>query len=446
MGLSGRFVIYGLRESNSDVVDPILTLGPAMSPIEVQPLGLIMGQWGEEVTELLHDREFILLGVTSFLSVTGVSLVSPALPTIANSLGVSDSQIGLVVTAYTLPAIFILPFSGFLADTIGRRRVMGAGSFFVGLGGLLAVLSNSFYVLLAGRVVQGVGYAGVMPLIVALLGDLYDDNKETEAQGLRSSFNKVGSILWPVLGGALAALSWNNVFLVYLLFFPLALLLWLDIPQLETDEETVAEYMRSLSHIVEQPRIAIYLSIGFVRFFLKYSFYTYLPLLLVTRFSVGSAAVGRYMAVLGVGGILSAATSGLFAAKFRKTSTIIASILAIGAVTLVIAVTRSLVVTLLAVALVGMADSLMGPLQKSLLTQNVQQAHRAGVVTMNSVVQNIGKTLAPVMIGAILFIDSLIWLYLVAALSFASALGFRVARSFVQGRGPICTSPESEPT
>ena len=395
-----------------------------------------MSQWGEEVTELLHDRVFFLLAVTSFLSVTGVSLLSPALPTISNALGVSDSQIGLVVTAYTLPAIFILPFSGFLADNVGRRRVMGIGCLLVGLGGLIGVLSNSFRLLLAGRVVQGVGYAGVMPLTVALLGDLYDSNKETEAQGLRTSFNKIGGILWPVVGGTLAVVSWNHVFLAYLLFLPLAPLLWYAVPRFDTERETVANYMRSLAHIVEQPRLALALAIGFVRFFLKYSFFTYLPLLLVSRFSIGAAAVGTYMAALGAGGILSAASAGLFDERFRKISTIAASIFAIGVVTLAIAVTGSAIVTIAAVLLVGMADSLVGPLQKSLLTQHVDEAHRAGVVTLNSVVQNAGKTLAPVVIGAILFLDDLIWLYVVAALSVTSAIALRVVRS---------TIPEDEP-
>lgn len=387
-----------------------------------------MGKWSEEVKELLYDRVFLLLGLTSFLSVTGVSLISPALPTISESLSVSESQIGLVVTAYTLPAVFILPFSGFLADNFGRKHVMGVGGLFVGLGGLIGFLSNSFYVLLAARVVQGIGYAGVMPLTVALLGDLYEDTKETEAQGVRTSFNKVGSILWPIAGGLLAAISWNNVFVVYLLFFPLSVLIWYGVPQVNDDSEDAEQYLKSLKHIVERPRIATFISMGFVRFFVKYSFFTYLPLLLASRFSIGSATVGTYMAALGVGGILSAATSGLFDQRFRKTSLIIASITAIGVVTLVIAFTGNLILTIAAVMLVGLADSLMGPLQKSLLTQNIDEDHRAGVVTLNSTIQNVAKTLAPAVIGVLLFLDDLVWLYLVTALSLTSALAFLLAR------------------
>lgn len=119
--------------------------------------------------------------------------------------------------------------------------------------------------------------------------------------------------------------------------------------------------MRSLTHIVERPRVAMYLPIGFVRFFVKYSFLTYLPLVLASRFSIGSAGVGEFMAAFGVGGMLSAASSGVFDEKLDKISTVIGSIFVIGAVTMVIAYTANVFVTIGAMVLIGIADSLMGP-------------------------------------------------------------------------------------
>lgn len=391
-----------------------------------------MTRWSEEVTELLEDKEFLILAFTSFLSITGVSLISPALPTISQSLTVDQSRIGLVITAYTLPAIFILPFSGFLADNFGRKQVMTTGSLIIGIGGVIGFMSNDFRLLLAARVAQGIGYAGVMPLTVALLGDLYDNNMETEAQGMRSVFNRVGGILWPVVGGFLAAVSWNNVFVVYLLFFPLSIIIWRGIPRVNRHQEKATDYARSLTHIVERPRVAIYISIGFVRFFIKYSFFTYLPLLLVSRFSIGSTLVGQYMAVLSLGGLVSAATSGLFGEKFRKFNIIVITLFMTGVVTLSIAFSNYLITTLLAVALVGMADSLMGPLQKSLLTQSVDGDHRVGVVTLNSVSQNIAKTVAPVLTGSLLFLDDQVWLYIVVTVSFFSTLAYLLIRPVVQ--------------
>lgn len=387
-----------------------------------------MSQWYGEVRDLLYDPVFLLLGFTSFLAITGVSLLSPALPLIADSLSIAQSRIGLIVTAFTLPAIFVLPFTGFLADTFGRRSVMSTGCLLVGVGGLVGFLSTDFRLLLGSRVIQGIGYTGVMPMTVALLGDLYDGNEESEAQGLRTTFNKVGGIVWPVVGGALAAISWNFVFATYLLFIPLAGALWYGVPRLSTDDEDLSDYARSLAHIVERPRVAMYVSIGFVRFFVLYSFLTYLPLLLMARFEVGPASVGRYVAAIGVGGMITASASGLVAEKFEKTSAIIASFFVIGAIALVILETDSLILTLGAVVCYGLVDSIVGPLHKSLLTHSVDSDHRAGVVTFNSVLQSVGKTLAPLVVGTLFFLGEWIWLPVVAAMTLVSASVYFVAR------------------
>lgn len=387
-----------------------------------------MDRWGEEVERLLQDRAFLLLGLTSFVSITGVTLISPALPAIADGLAVEESRIGLVVTAFTLPAIFILPLSGFVADNFGRRRIMSAGCLCIGLGGLVGYFAPGFGWLLAGRVLQGVGYAGVMPLTVTLIGDLYEGNEESEAQGLRTSSIKAGSVLWPVVGGALAAVAWNDVFLAYLLFVPLAGLLWVGLPTVATEQEGAAEYAQSLAHIAERPHVAMFLSIGFVRFFLLYAFLTYLPLLLTSRYAIGSGAVGPYVAVLGVGGMISATTSGLFDQRFRKTSTIVASFFLIGVASLVVLSVGHFVVAVVAVLLVGLAESLVGPLHHSLVTQHVDEEHRAGIVTLNSVIQNVGKTVAPVALGAVLFLGDHAWLYGAAALAFVGGAGLLLAR------------------
>lgn len=388
-----------------------------------------MGQWSSEVEKLLQDRVFLLVGFTSFLLMTSVPLISPALPAIADSLSVSRSRVGLVITAFTLPAIFILPFSGFLADNLGRKHVMSAGCLLVALGGLIGFLSDSFFWLLGGRVVQGIGYTGVMPLTVTFIGDLYEGALEDEAQGLRTSSIKVGGVVWPVLGGALAAIAWNDVFLAYLLFVPLAPLLWYGLPDRSVHHENAGNYLQALSHIAERPRVAVYLSIGFVRFFLLYSYFTYLPLLLTTRFSIGPSAVGNYVAALGVGGILSAATAGIFAERFRKFTVILTSISLIGVLSIGLAATGNVLLSITAVTLVGMSESLVGPLHKSLLTQNVDEDHRAGIVTLNSVLQNAGKTTAPILIGSIMFLDDLVWLYAVAAVSFVSAIAYFFVRN-----------------
>lgn len=379
-----------------------------------------MEKWFSDVKELLADRLFFLLIFSSFLCITGVTMISPALPTIAEGLSVTESQIGLLITAFTLPAIFILPFSGYLSDNFGRNIVMAAGSFLIGFGSLLAFFTNDFNQLILFRIIQGIGQAGVMPLTVALIGDIYNGSKQTQAQGLRGTSNKVGSILWPIIGGLIAGMGWSNIFLVYVLFIPLGLVAYFKIPSKKEDSKNPFQYMKGMKSVIGRPKIAAYLFLGFVRMFVKFSIITYIPLLLASRYSLSAGIIGGYMALRGVGGFVSSSSAGLFDERFGKIKPIAIAFSVIGFASLLVAFTESSIIVITMLLAYGFMDSLFSALHKSLLNESVGDSYRTGLMTTNSLAQNIGSTAAPLVIGAILFINSEIWLYLIAILLLTS--------------------------
>ncbi|MDY6766199.1 MAG: MFS transporter [Candidatus Nanohaloarchaea archaeon] len=161
----------------------------------------------ENAEDIVRDQRFYLPVLASVVSLSGISLLAPALPAIAGGLSLPDQQVGLLITSFTLPAVVILPFAGFLADRFGRNRVLGAGCVILGAAGFLTAFVDGLAMVLLLRAVQGGGYALVMPVTVAVLGDVYSAEQETAAQGLRTSINKVGKMGWLVLGGADALLS-----------------------------------------------------------------------------------------------------------------------------------------------------------------------------------------------------------------------------------------------
>lgn len=383
-----------------------------------------MQQWLSDLKTLSKDETFVFLAFTSAMCITGVTLISPALPAIAEGVSVTESEIGLLVTAFTLPAIFILPFSGFLADNLGRNKVMGAGALFIGIGGISAFFAESFHQLLLLRFMQGVGQAGVMPLTVALIGDLYNGSKQTQAQGMRGSFNKIGSISWPVVGGLLAALSWNNVFLVYSLFIPVGIIAYFKMPSNVKETRSPLSYMKGMKSVVERPKIATYLFLGFVRMFVKFSIITYIPILLTSRYSFSAGLIGGYMALRGIGGFISSSSAGLFDEKFGKQKPIVASFSVIALASLLVAMTDVKEIVVLMLLVYGFMDSMFSALHKSLLNQSVGDEHRTGLMTTNSLAQNIGSTAAPLAVGSLLYLNSEIWLYIIAALSITGALAF----------------------
>lgn len=383
-----------------------------------------MSDWLSDLKELSDDKTFVFLAFTSAMCITGVTLISPAIPAIAEGVNVSESEIGLIITAFTLPSIFILPFSAYLSDNFGRNNVMSLGCLLIGFGGIAAFFASDLNTLLISRIIQGAGMAGVMPLTVAVIGDLYTGPKEAAAQGLRATSNKIGSILWSVVGGFLVAFGWNSVFLIYAVFIPLGIVAYFKAPSNVGENRKPLEYVKDMSSAVKKPKIAAYLSLGFARMFNKYAVITYVPILLTQRYGLTAATIGFFMAIRGIGGMSSSSLAGLIDEKVGKTRAIVTAFLSMGALTITVALTDSMWIVVGMLLLYGLMDSLFSSLHKSLLNHNISDSRRTGLINANSLMQNAGATLAPVVVGSILFINSEIWLYMITAVSALAATLF----------------------
>lgn len=151
------------------------------------------------------------------------SLISPALPDLADDLGVSRGVIGLVQGAVAVPGIFLAIFIGYLADLRGRRFVAIFSLLMFGVGGVLGFFARSFWPLVVVRAVQGVGTSGILSLGVVVIGDLWPPGLERRRMlGINSSAITMTGLVAPIIGGTLAAGGVYRPFLVYALAFPLA--------------------------------------------------------------------------------------------------------------------------------------------------------------------------------------------------------------------------------
>jgi hypothetical protein len=121
------------------------------------------------------------------MGVMAVALLSPALPEIMDHFGISKVEIGLLVTAYTLPGVFMAIFIGVLADRLGRKQVLVPCIFLFGIAGGACIFSPDFHTLLILRVFQGIGGAGLVTLSITLIGDYFHGLERAEAMGLNAS-------------------------------------------------------------------------------------------------------------------------------------------------------------------------------------------------------------------------------------------------------------------
>ncbi|CAJ49410.1 MFS transporter [Bordetella avium] len=167
-----------------------------------------------------------------FMQALDTTIINTALPSMADSLGVSALEMQPVVVAYTLTMALLTPASGWLSDRFGSRRVYFASILLFVLGSLFCAGAQSLPQLIAARVVQGVGGAMLLPVgrlavLRAIRGEAY-----VAALAMISIAGQVGPIVGPSLGGwFVQSLSWHAIFLINLPVGALGLLgVWKFMP------------------------------------------------------------------------------------------------------------------------------------------------------------------------------------------------------------------------
>jgi EmrB/QacA subfamily drug resistance transporter len=175
--------------------------------------------------------------LASSLAFIDGSVLNVALPAIGRAFQAGTAEVQWVINAFMLPLSALLLLGGAAGDRYGRRKVMLLGIALFTAASVLCAAAPSLAVFLAGRVLQGLGAAMLMPNSLAILSSAFTGEKRGRAVGAWAAAGAIAGALAPLLGGWLVdGVGWPYIFLVNVPIAAGAIALgWLCVPESEND-------------------------------------------------------------------------------------------------------------------------------------------------------------------------------------------------------------------
>ena len=284
------------------------------------------------------------------------------LPLIGTELGLSYSQIGLIMTCqYIASAVANVP-GGVLVDTVGRKGLLMAISlFWVGFPYLLIGFTHTYGMLLVCIALVGFGNALWHPTAIPTLGQRYPDRKGL-VLSLHGMGGNVGDAIAPlVMGAALAILSWREVVIlnvapglvVALLMFAFLGTIKLGAKKTHAEGQSLGQYWGQLKVLLHN-RALVLLSVGSsFRTMTQSALLTFLPVYLAHDLGYSPAWVGACLFALQAAGFAAAPVAGHMSDRVGRKQILMGSMLTSGVVLVMMAFAGGSPVFIFLIAVLG---------------------------------------------------------------------------------------------
>lgn len=376
---------------------------------------------------LYKNRNIYLIFANTLAGIISVSVLVPALPVIAREFSLSQKEIGLLITSYTLPGVLFGLFMGVFADKFGRKALMVPSLLLFGVSGGAIYWLDDFFWINVFRFVQGIGGAILPSISTVLIGDLFHEGIRMRVMGLNAVVLSFGTAFFPFFGGMLATSSWNAPFLVFWAALPLALAVafFLEEPPRKKHAH-MGVYFRAARNYIFTRRSLLVFATGTAIFILLYGgILTYLTLYMDERFKLPPFKIGLIIASASIATALFSIFSHRLLAMMGAQRMIAAGFVMFGVTFFLILAADSGNALFLPIFIFGGAMGMTIPLLQNIVTQLSPMEYRGLMSSLMGTLIRLGQTLGPMLFAIVLYFGPLrlvFWVCGVSSIILAAAL------------------------
>lgn len=394
-----------------------------------------------------NDKSWAIVALASvpLIMTLGNSMLIPVLPVMEEKIPISKVQSSYIITVYSIVAIFCIPIAGYLSDRFGRKKVMIPALIITALGGLIAGLAawkmtNPFAVIIIGRILQGIGASGAMPIVFPFVGDMFRREEEVSATlGVIETSNTVGKVLSPILGAGLMAIVWYIPFFAIPIFCVISILLiiFLIKKEVERDGMKFATYWGIIRETFQAHKrwlIAIFI-IGAIFMFILFGFLFYLSNILEEKHKIFGVKKGLLLAIPLLSLSIASYVTGKkikHDVKLMKWIIFVGTILA-GASVAIIAMGQHFAFLLVLFFICGAGIGIALPCLDAMLTNSLEKEVLGAITSIYSAMRFIGVAAGPPVIALLMKEDVL---YIVALFTSLALITSFISFKFIKPEAP----------
>lgn len=365
----------------------------------------------------------LALASVPLIMTLGNSMLIPILPLLEKKLSISKVQSSYIITVYSIVTIIFIPLSGYLSDRFGRKMVIVPALILTGVGGLISgfaawKMNQPYIVVLIGRILQGIGASGAMPVVLPLVSDMFDDEEKASATlGIIETSNTIGKVLSPILGATLTALIWFLPFFsipVLSLISLLLIIFFIKKPEEEQEETFKFQvYWTQIKTVFKEHKrwlLAIF-SIGAIVMFILFGFLFYASTVLEEQYHFKGVTKGFLLAIP----LFALASTSFITGKIIKNDMkkmkwiIVIGIAIAGTITIAIPFAKHYIFLLAIFFICGTGIGMTLPCLDTLISENIEKEVRGSVTSFYSAMRFLGVATGPPII-ALLMKTSLYWI------------------------------------
>ncbi|MHB8074965.1 MFS transporter [Desulfosporosinus fructosivorans] len=264
-----------------------------------------------------RNKIVLLLGLAGFIVMADNWVVSPILPAISQNLDIDISSAGLLISAYMIPfGIFQIIF-GPLADRYGKKQVITSAMILFTVATGLCALGTSLTSLSIFRALTGVFAASVMPISLALIGDMFPIKERQGAIGTFMGISFLGQGLSMAIGGTIAYfLNWRGVFGVYAILAVIpTLLLIKNYKLLPSEKHPDSKLFAPYAKLLGTSRSLYTYIIVLLEGLLIIGSFSYAGVYIAKTYGFNYLYIGLIMTAFGIMSVIGGRMSGKLAAK-----------------------------------------------------------------------------------------------------------------------------------